>query len=544
MCEHVIENPLEERVIDPACGSGAFLFHAVRRFLDAANQAGMDMRQALELCCQRVVGVDVHPVAVQIARVTYMLAIGEQRLRHRPRMAIPVYMGDSTQWNTEPVLAEREVLIDVPDGPVLHFPFSITRDPAQFDRVIQTILDMSARDSSSEVFGGWVSRDVGLDQPSTAVLIETYESIRGLQQQKQGSRLGILRSQPEPPGMAFVPRAARRRRHRKSTLAFHIGSCPVRHRQSFAKNALERDLWVGGRVATHQDISAYFFARCAELYLRPTGKIAFVMPYAAMSRRQFATFRNGVFGRRRRGAIEHLFAAVRFTEGWAFNDSVQPLFPVPSCVLFAELANGEGAPLPDTVLSFSGTLPKRDAAPAESRAALAESRVPWPRPGEHDDGSPYRTAFRQGATMVPRMLCTVEYVPSRFGLAYDSPWVQSRRSAQEKQPWKDLPSVRENVEVEFVAPSLSRRIDRPLPTARTRAFSDSVRSGNRKAARCGGRPDERAAIPAGMAAPSGTTLVGTRARPHGAYRAVGLSRRFDRPVSSGPATCGLHRLGI
>ena len=451
MCEHVIEDPLQERVVDPACGSGAFLFHGVRRFLAAADQAGMDDRQALELCCRRVIGIDVHPVAVQIARVTYMLAIGEQRLRDRPRMAIPVYMGDSIQWNTEPVLADREVLIEVPDGPVLHFPFGITRDPAVFDRVIQSMLDMSAQDSSGEAFGGWISRDIGVDQQSTAVLVDTYESIRSLQQQNRDHVWGFFaRNLSRPVWLSSPEERADVVIGNPPWLSYRFMSGETQVK--FRDECVERGLWVGGKVATHQDISAYFFARCAELYLRPTGKIAFVMPYAAMSRRQFTTFRNGVFGRRRRGKIEHLFAAVRFTEAWAFNDSVRPLFPVPSCVLFAELANGEGAPTPDTVLAFSGTLPRRDAAPAESQAALTANRVPWPRSGEHDDGSPYRAAFRQGATMVPRMLCTVEYVPSRFGMAYDSPWVQSRRSAQEKRPWKDLPSVRENVEAEFVRP--------------------------------------------------------------------------------------------
>ena len=32
-----VPNPLEQRVLDPACGSGTFLFHAVRRYLTAAR---------------------------------------------------------------------------------------------------------------------------------------------------------------------------------------------------------------------------------------------------------------------------------------------------------------------------------------------------------------------------------------------------------------------------------------------------------------------------------------------------------------------------
>ncbi len=123
MCAEAIERPLEQRVLDPSCGSGAFLFHALRRLLDAAESEGLDTRAVLRRCLDKVIGIDVHPVAVQIARVTYLLALGE-RLRdpNRPELAIPVYLGDALQWNVQGFLADREVLIEVPDGPVLHFP--------------------------------------------------------------------------------------------------------------------------------------------------------------------------------------------------------------------------------------------------------------------------------------------------------------------------------------------------------------------------------------------------------------------------------------
>ncbi|RLC93723.1 MAG: hypothetical protein DRI40_08425, partial [Chloroflexi bacterium] len=124
MCARAIERPLEQRVLDPACGSGTFLFHAVRRLLAAADAAGISPREAVERACRQVFGVDVHPVSVQIARVTFLLALGEEHLRHRPaHLTIPVYLGDSLQWNTRGFLAEREVLIEVPDGgPLLEFP--------------------------------------------------------------------------------------------------------------------------------------------------------------------------------------------------------------------------------------------------------------------------------------------------------------------------------------------------------------------------------------------------------------------------------------
>ena len=116
--------------------------------------------------------------------------------------------------------------------------------------------------------------------------------------------------------------------------------------------------------------------------------------------------------------------------------TVQPLFEVPSCVLFAhnEMNAAGGDPtlpppgrLPATVRSASGTLPQRDATSKEAAKHLKWQEAPWqeapwqeapwqeapwPAVAEDESGSPYREAFHQGATMVPRMLCTVERVPA------------------------------------------------------------------------------------------------------------------------------------
>ena len=41
MVADAVDNPLERRVMDPACGSGTFLFHAVRAVLNAADASGL-----------------------------------------------------------------------------------------------------------------------------------------------------------------------------------------------------------------------------------------------------------------------------------------------------------------------------------------------------------------------------------------------------------------------------------------------------------------------------------------------------------------------
>ena len=60
-------------VLDPACGSGTFLFHAARRICRFASE-WTDQQQA-DFAARLVWGVDIHPVAVEIARATLLRAL-------------------------------------------------------------------------------------------------------------------------------------------------------------------------------------------------------------------------------------------------------------------------------------------------------------------------------------------------------------------------------------------------------------------------------------------------------------------------------------
>ena len=133
-----------------------------------------------------------------------------------------------------------------------------------------------------------------------------------------------------------------------------------------------------------------------ELYLSADGTIAFVMPFAAMSRGQFEGFRSGRFGTK-----QQRFASVEFAEAWGFSSDLQPLFPVPSCVLFAKnepyRIASESSRFPDQITYGSGELPRRDATNEEAERALT-----WhtgPRPAAVDDAP---AGFVVPRTLSPR----------------------------------------------------------------------------------------------------------------------------------------------
>lgn len=84
ICAEAIDDPLDQRVIDPACGSGTFLFHAIRRLVAAGEAAGMDAAEIVARASEKVAGIDVHPVAVIFARATWLLALAPTFAAGRP----------------------------------------------------------------------------------------------------------------------------------------------------------------------------------------------------------------------------------------------------------------------------------------------------------------------------------------------------------------------------------------------------------------------------------------------------------------------------
>ena len=472
ICETAVHDPLNERVVDPACGSGTFLFHAVRRCLAAAEAAGMSNRETLDLCCDRVLGIDVHPVAVQIARVTYLLAFGDRLNRERGPVTLPVYLGDSLQWNTEPFLADRDVLIEAPPddetgakGETLHFPATVARDPALFDRVISQMLEMSARGPQPAVgLKAWLGHQGITDSPTQELLADTYGQLAELRSQGRDHIWGFAaRNLVRPVWLSQQNQRPHVLVGNPPWLAYHFMDDKTQAR--FRTECQELGIWVGAQVASQQDHAAYFYVRCAELYLRPGGRVAFVMPYAAMSRQAFAGFRSGAYprhpngsgrsGGRKRPSGATTLTTLQFTEAWTLTDAVQPLFPVPSCVLFAERGIVPPGIRNTTVWQATGILPKRDSSAAEASRALTWSSAEWPQSaaasGQH--ASPYRDEFRNGATIFPRVLCVVERpLINPVGFNASAPIVKSRRTKQEKPPWKGLPSLNGNIEEQFLRP--------------------------------------------------------------------------------------------
>jgi hypothetical protein len=462
---HAVASPIEQRVLDPACGSGTFLFHAIRNFLAEAAESGMEPARRAQEVCEHVAGMDIHPVAVIIARVTYLLALAPALARRSGPLSIPVWLGDAMQLSVAYFMDRKELTIGVPRPPPgagqtyskdrerLDFPEVFCRDPALFDKALERMRSGSPAGLTRAQIEAALLRiteqhyraDVTEEQKLAVTdLGKTYVTFDRLRREHRDTVWAyVARNLSRPLALSAAGGWAHVVVGNPPWVAYRHMSADLQTR--FRELARGEDVHVGGKFATQSDLSALFTVRAAQLYLRSGGRLAFVLPLAALTRGQFEKLRSGGFRSVR----------IAWDEAWTMDDTVQPLLPVPSCVVFGR-RRATAQPIPATVRAYTGTLPWRDAPEAVADKALQVAEgAPARAVGTFEGGSAYRQAFRQGATLVPRMLCLVERKQAgRLGANPAAPLVVSRRSSQEKQPWKDLPGIEAPVEAEFLRPVL------------------------------------------------------------------------------------------
>jgi SAM-dependent methyltransferase len=452
LTDTIVTDPLGQRVLDPACGSGTFLFHAVRRYLAAADAAAVPLEDALTQLTHHVVGVDLHPVAVALARVTYLLAIGHQRLTaQRGAITIPVYLGDSMQWRERrDLFTEEHVRISAGYNASeveewLRFPKSLLDEPSRFDQIVAGLASIAAKprdpDNPPSLAAFFHHMEIGADdQP---MIRGTFEAMCRLHDEGRDHIWSYyLRNLARPVWLAMD----------ENRVDVLIGNPPwlsyrhMSHEMQIRFRELSRDrgLWHGREFATNQDLSALFVARTVQQYLRDGGSFAFVLPNSVLDRQYFQGFRSGWY----EDTVEP--TAVAFTGSWDLRRLRPHCFPRGACVVFGDRATlSTYRPLPPVTERWLGRVPADARAWAQVEPFTTREQAALV--GESLTESPYKPRFAQGATIVPKLLFFVETDSGgRLGLGAGRHRVRSARSNLEKAPWKELPTLEGVVEAEFI----------------------------------------------------------------------------------------------
>ena len=453
--EHVVADPLNETVIDPACGSGTFLFHAVRRYLAAADAAGMPNGDAVAGVSAHVFGVDVHPVAVTLARVTYLLAIGSERLAapDRRRLRVPVFLGDSMQWGQRgDIFASETLNVSTDDGnemfaDQLRFPQRLLDDVDTFDALVADLAESATNRERGKQTPSIspIAKRHGLSGADLKTVEATFKTMCRLHDERRDHIWGYyVRNLARPAWLA-------REENRRTVLVGNPPWLAYRYmteamKEVFQLMAKERKLWAGGNVATHQDLADLFVARSVEQYLAPNGRFGFVMPAGVLTRRQSQGFRSGVFSLTKGGRT-----LVAFDTAWDISPISHRFFPRTACVTFGRRSDEHSA-LPDEVERWSGTLSDPSASWDEVQKGIertSATRVSIEADDQTD--SPYNARFANGANLTPRLLIMVE--PGKeppLGVGEGRRPVRSSKGIYGNRPWKSMDDLEGVIESQFV----------------------------------------------------------------------------------------------
>jgi type I restriction-modification system DNA methylase subunit len=388
-------------LLDPACGSGSFLFAAVKR-LEAKGLRGA---QLVQFAAENIMGLDVHPLAVTVARLNYVLALSAA-LRD-PASAtvsifpVPIYLADALQSTGKDLIDQQALSIPVGEQERFSVPLNIARHSQHYGEIIE-LMERSARSAAhdparlaafSEPFLQFVR------QHSDPVPAGVFEDVRDtlwsdnyrllaklIEKGRNGIWAYILKNQARP--LMFA----------EQKFDYVVGNPPwlsyryIKNREYQAevkRLAIEYALIEGRGVKlfTQIELSTLFAIHAERHYLKPGGTLAFVMPRSVIT-----------------GAKQHRpFQAKGLTRVIDLLN-VEPLFNVPSCVTIVQ---GEKKTAAVPGRSYRGRLPRHEMSLADARPHLSD------QPAEvlfadSEIRSPYYYAkFINGATIVPRNLCFV-----------------------------------------------------------------------------------------------------------------------------------------
>jgi len=430
LCERVVSSLHLERgshTLDPACGSGSFLRALVARF--RADWPDMPVQQI----ANQVTGIDVHPLSVQIAKTTLLLALGEGVARANKPVALNVYLANTlflSQDEGKKTLytSGHHFMVQVDKT---RLPLDMSPFIGQPDGFVKAIdLAQHFVDSQPNTEQPFEVFEVAMHKRIASVMLdkqnmgELHAIYRAMRQAKLDGRDTIwqfvLQNLYQPVFMYRVFDAVVANPPWLTYADISSGD----YQQLVRDIARVYSLMPTAKANNpHIDLAAVFLAHCGKYLAKDGAQLAFVLPRSFLTADQHANARSGEA------------SGFKLTEIWDL-DGVSPLFKVPACVLMATASQSDGddarraRSLPKNGILgsvFSGKLPRSHMHWSDAQAFVTEKPARWyfqelgnaqskkmrsalvqQKIQGESGGNVYAPRFRQGATIVPRAFYFVE----------------------------------------------------------------------------------------------------------------------------------------
>jgi hypothetical protein len=458
LCERIVQEfnfTLDDKILDPSCGSGSFLRAVIHRIWDLWPNATIDQ---INSC---IYGIDIHPLSVQISKTTLLIAYGRRLLEAKRPIQFNVILANT-------ILAPSgvrglfggEFTMQI-DQKGYSLNTQLFDDTQMFDRTLEMCDDLAEQTQGNPSLSLDEFKAVWRAQSKAGghndQIAEGFHSIyEGFKKAKEEGRDSIWR---------FIVQNLYKPYFLQDKFDYVVGNPPWFTYSSINNPAYQAALSTladtyalrskqRGTFA-HLEIAAIFLAHCTSYFLKREGKLAFVAPRSIFNAKQHANLQAGKV------------VGMRLTQFWDLA-GVKPLFRVPSLVAFTERVIVKRA-IPSAGLKgvvFEGKLPVANCTLAEASVSLSERETKFyfarqgastaisERRGETGKArtNPYKRIFKAGATLRPRCFCFVD-------LAQEEPpdfedRVLNVRTSPEilpetKKPWNDI-SFEGRVESQFL----------------------------------------------------------------------------------------------
>ncbi|EDN71553.1 conserved hypothetical protein [Beggiatoa sp. PS] len=450
LCERIVANlPVthQSKILDPACGSGSFLRAAVAQF-----KRDFPKLSAPQLTSQ-IIGIDIHPLSVQIAKTTLLLALSDKIHHANKPVTLHVYLANSLLL-PEGVAglfgASFKMIID---DKVYSLNMDIFANPAEFDEVItlcNELADYATDILNHRHFAEQLQRK--FNNPNINSNINgLYLIYQALKTAKDNGRDSIWK---------FILQNSYKPVFLKQQFDFIIGNPPWLTYADVTNATYQQELQelaqmyalipVNRANMPHLEIAAIFLAHTANYFLTSGGTIAFVLPRSFLTADQHDNTRSGET------------KGFKLTEIWDL-DKVSPLFNVPATVIFAQQSHHpEAQAIPQTGIkgfTVKGKLKSPHLRWESVKHAIEFTEQNWfysilgkqsrkvrsalttTESMSHALESYYAPLFKLGATIFPRSFCFLE---SEQMLPHDltDRIMQFKTSTsilrEAKRPWKSL----------------------------------------------------------------------------------------------------------
>lgn len=465
LAHQLVNQMLDEKpdgaMLDPTCGSGTFLYLAIREKIARLGASKATCAHILDSVC----GADIHPLAVIIAKTNYILALGDLLTKHRPTgtIRIPIYLADTLRLPAK--FMEGDFSVDI-EKRKFFIDESLASDAVRGDAAIELQNDFASqhknRPMKRDEFAGFLkARGFDADDELTDSMFRGAQTLKHFMDIDRDSI------------WAYVIKNIYKPLFFKHKFDFVMGNPPwiaLRFMepdyQAFLKTQTTEYSLSKGRahLVTQMEVAALFLLRAADLYLKSGGTIGFVLPRSFFSADQHDGLRRRTFRLTQSGHT------LRWRELWDC-ERVKPLFSVPTCVVIGQKIPLDISTPPTPAIdgqSWSGRLSRKNASLEEARESLEieysifqththDKRSYWAS-GDIQatrNASFYKKHFAQGATIVPRSFWFVQPQSSPFGFDASRPPLQSAdRAISEAKPAYKTVFLEGQVESRFLYATL------------------------------------------------------------------------------------------